>query len=169
MFQGKGPLRLPFSQLPQVAPSQTRTTPSPIPLAPSPPYLPLDLPPHPLPSLHSQCLALKERKNAEPAHVSVIISFTGAALMSLGGPRLHLLSRLRKELEWERKEREREREQNRRGGSIEIVKETMWACPLGSILYDHYGAGVHWTEFDNVYCISFNRQSILNINNASEI
>lgn len=44
---------------------------------------PLFVPP---PSLHFQCLALKGRKNAKPSEISVIISFTGTGLMSLGGP-----------------------------------------------------------------------------------
>lgn len=47
------------------------------------PFSPFPFPPL---SLHSQCLALKGRKNAKPAQISVIISFTGAGLMSLGGP-----------------------------------------------------------------------------------
>lgn len=75
---------VPFPHIYQVAPSQTRTSPPCL----TPTHLttrPLS-PSHPLPSLHSQCLALKGWKNAKPAQISVIISFTGTGLMSLGGP-----------------------------------------------------------------------------------
>lgn len=51
-----------------------------------PPTLQLDVSPLSDPSLHFQCLALKGRKNAKPAQISVIISFTGTGLMSQGGP-----------------------------------------------------------------------------------
>lgn len=69
--------------LPSCAPSQSRTLP-PSPSHPTAgPFSPLSVPsPHSI----SQCLALKGRKNAKPAQISVIISFTGTGLMSQGGP-----------------------------------------------------------------------------------
>lgn len=98
-----------------------------------PPY-PYPLPPLPLglllpffpqsslPSPSSQWLVLKGRKNAKPAQISVIISFTGAELMSRRGPGFTSTK--------DKVKRKSERKKQKRGRFWAIVRERLyeWKC-----------------------------------------